>query len=117
MIRTLLYLLRIVFLSNKAEMFVIALPQQLEKKTQFVEFCARFYTPWCLSCQHASNAPMNDLQLMSQLFCYKTVDEQCATSVLKSLSNHLWYISQAMIPLALYCDDQETSQKTKMFLP
>ena len=87
---------------------------QLQKVKMFVQFFVFCYIPWWLTSPVAAAAPVNDLLLINELINYRKIDEPCANSALKAFYNHLWYLTEELVPVALFCDSVKTLTKEKM---
>ncbi|GBM70627.1 hypothetical protein AVEN_117340-1 [Araneus ventricosus] len=48
------------------------------------------------------NAPYNDFNLMKSLSQYKNIDEEISKVASEKLANHLWYLSEDLVALALF---------------
>ena len=113
----LLYSMKIVLLSEKIRCELgsgeILTNVQLAKLMKFVKFCVYVYVPWWLKCPVASAAPVNDINLISDIKQYRKVNKSSADAALKALSRHLWYLTEELIPLALFSSqvDGETKQR------
>ena len=77
---------------------------QLQKVKKFVKFVVFCYIPWWLTCPVAAAAPSNDLILFNNLINYQETDKLSANIAFKAFSNHLWYLTEELVPLALFCD-------------
>ncbi|KAG0720400.1 hypothetical protein GWK47_048588 [Chionoecetes opilio] len=61
-----------------------------------------FYTPMWMSSTLAADAPGNDLQFMKDMMKFKRTDPEIAQAVLQKLENHKWYLTQEVVPFALF---------------
>ncbi|KAG0719224.1 hypothetical protein GWK47_050941 [Chionoecetes opilio] len=50
----------------------------------------------------AADAPANDLQFMKDMMKFKRTDPEIAQAVLQKLVNHKWYLTQEVVPFALF---------------
>ena len=58
---------------------------------EFIVFVIQIYLKaWC-TCQSPALATLKDLQLLKQLWSYKTTNESVAMAAIQSFTNHLWY--------------------------
>lgn len=101
----LLYSIKITLLENN----IAQLPQgtvttkhQLPKIRDFVIFATIIYSSWWITCSHTADAPWNDLDLYKRLLAYDSVNSSVSQSAIKALKRHLWYLTEEMIPLALF---------------
>ncbi len=76
--------------------------KQVPKIRAFAIFITHIYAKWWLTCEKAVDAAWNDLTLYHHLQAYKAVDEGIATSAIKALERHRWYLTGEMLPLALF---------------
>ena len=76
---------------------------QLCKLKQFLQFVIYCYTPWWISSPVSLAAPSNDLELIQYLLRYKNIDSASAEVALRAVSRHIWYLTQELIPLSLFC--------------
>ena len=63
-------------------------------------FVLLVYIPWWISCTSPVDAPMNDLMFLQQLQSYP--DNVISISGSKVFKNHLWYITEELVPLAFF---------------
>ena len=113
----LLYTTEMVLLSTK----ISDLPRgtvfasgQLDKILRFVQFVMYCYIPWWLTAPVSSAAPLNYLTLINNLIEYQGVDKVCADAAIKAFSAHLWYLTEELVPLALYSSAVDPAIKAKM---
>ena len=59
----------------------------------------------------AVDAPWNDIQLYKHILEYAEVTPRVAGSALKALKRHLWYITEEMVPLALFSKKVPSQEK------
>lgn len=109
----LLYAMKMVLLSKQIpkELGVFA-AGQLSKLQRFVRFILLVYVPWWITCTHPADAPVNDLQLLRSIQSYN--DEVISTSALKAFRNHLWYLTEELVPLSLFSKLVTTEDKQGM---
>lgn len=79
---------------------LILTDSQLKKIKCFVQFIAIVYIPWWITCPVAADAPVNDLKLLTAILEYP--NKVVSTSALNALKRHLWYLSEELVPLALF---------------
>lgn len=65
-------------------------------------FLVRFYVKWWLTASVSVMSPYNDLIFVQNMIEYKEEDELIASSALTKISNHLWYLSDEAVGLALF---------------
>jgi hypothetical protein len=61
-----------------------------------------FYTSAWMKASIGTDAPVNDLQLFRDMFAYHDVDRDIADEVLRKIENHCWYLTQEIVPFALF---------------
>jgi hypothetical protein len=59
-------------------------------------------------------APYNDLNLYKDLSRYSTINKEVSTAACKSLSGHLWYLSEKLVSLAFFDDRVASEEKLRM---
>ena len=69
---------------------------------QFVDFTVLSYIPWWLTSPLSTTASWNDLLLLNSLLEYRKRDPVVANVALKSLKKTQWYLSEELVPLALF---------------
>ena len=77
------------------------------------------YSTWWFTCTQICSAPWNDLQLYQNLLRYKEVNKLVATSALKALDRHLWYLTGETVFVSLFSEhvpDQDKSEMTRKLL-
>ena len=80
----------------------ITTEKQVPKIREFVTFVTLVYSSWWMTCTSVTDAPWNDLQLISKLKQYEAVNAEISRSALKAFKRHLWYLTEEMVPLALF---------------
>ena len=110
----LLYSIKITLLEND----IAQLPQgtvttkhQLPKIRDFVMFATIIYSSWWITCSNTADAPWNDLDLYKRLLAYDSVNSSVSQSAIKALKRHLWYLTEEMVPLALFSGIVPNTQK------
>jgi len=74
-------------------------------------FVIGIYIKHWFTAPSAVRAPANDLEFLKKLESYKIVNEEISRIAVKKFSRHLWYLSEELIPLALF--DDKVSAETK----
>ena len=87
---------------------------QLPKLKRFVQFVVFCYVPWWLTSPIASAAPNHDLCLINNVILYDAVDSVISNAALKAFRNHLWYLTEELVCLALFSSSVDNSIKQKM---
>ena len=113
----LLYSFKIVLLKDR----ILDLPkgsvftaQQYEKLERFVFGAAFFYVPWWLSAGVAAESPVNDLNYIKSVHSYSLIDPQLSESALRAFKNHLWYLTEELILLALFSSSLSSAEKEEL---
>ena len=88
--------------------------RQLGRLQSFVKFVVTCYVPWWLTAPVAAYAPTNDVALVARLRRYAEVDETCSDAAIKSFERHIWYLTQELVPLTLFCGSVSDSVKEAM---
>ncbi|ESO11094.1 hypothetical protein HELRODRAFT_167628 [Helobdella robusta] len=65
--------------------------------TEFCLFATHIYVPAWMLCPIPSDAPVNDLQLLSRIEQYSEINKNVASATTKKLKNHLWYLGTEMV--------------------
>jgi hypothetical protein len=80
----------------------ITTQQQVSKVRDFVNFTTLVYSHWWMTCNSAADAPWHDLEFFQTLMRYEIVHPEVSRSAVRALKNHLWYLTEEMVPLALF---------------
>lgn len=81
----------------------------------FIDICTWvikvYIKPW-YTCTNSLTAASNDLTFLKQLSAYRYVDEAIAETTVNKFSRHLWYLSELLVPIAMFdpnidCDTKE----------
>lgn len=68
-----------------------------------------------MSSSNSTDAPINDLSLLQEINVYTLeVDKPIRYIVLKKIGEHLWYLSEHLILLALFSNQVEIIEKQRM---
>ncbi|GBM31686.1 hypothetical protein AVEN_101299-1 [Araneus ventricosus] len=78
---------------------------------QFVQFGALLYSKAWIEAPLAAETTGNDLKLWKDLKKYEVIDSEIAIVPKKVLENHLWYLSDELVGLALFSDRVSTKDK------
>ena len=114
----LLYTIKMVLLASKINEELpkgaVFAKNQLPKLIRFVKFAIFCYVPWWSTAPVSSSAPYNDLLLLKTFENYRNIDKISADAAIKAISNHLWYLTEELVPLALFSSSVSDSTKAKM---
>jgi hypothetical protein len=86
---------------------------QEQKVSRFVKFVVFVYFPWWITCSSAKDAPVNDCKFIAELLQYSQIDQQISASATKAFKSHLWYLTEELVPLALFSSKINDSEKEK----
>jgi hypothetical protein len=89
----------------------ITVQHQVPKVRNFVNFVTLIYSQWWLTCSSAVNAPWCDLRLYQQLLKYEMIDELVSKSAIKAFKRHLWYLTEEIVPLAIFSEATPTDER------
>ena len=67
-----------------------------------------------LNAPNSCDAPLNDLVLLQTLESYDDVDRQLAEVAIKKMTGQLWFLSEDLAGLALFCDQVVKCEKVVM---
>ena len=116
----LLYSIKMVILSEKINQLSdkksspVFKRGQLEKIKEFVKFSIYNYVPWWFKSPIASSAPYNDMMFINAIMVYSNINDDCSNAALKGISNHLWYLTEELVPLSLFSNAVDDNMKQKM---
>ena len=82
-----------------------------EKLLRVVMYISLLYTRMWMSSVRPADAPSNDLQLYKDLLQYEEHDAEVAAVARAKLSNHKWYLTQELVPLALFSKHTTDEEK------
>ena len=117
-----LYTLKIALLKKQLGKYYKS--EHLEDIYNLAIFLSLFYTKAWLTCTDAANSPSNDLELMKKLLKAEASIEKNPNSwpakflslvklAREKLEKHLGYLSERLVPLALFSDRVPSSEKKK----
>lgn len=86
----------------------------IELLERFCIFGALIYVKHWNRCSNPVDAPFNDLVLMKEIDEYKQIDEEIADVALQAHKRHLWYLSDELVVLSLFCDKVSSEEKLLM---
>jgi hypothetical protein len=81
---------------------------------RFVQFGALLYTKVWTAAPLAADAPGNDLALWIDLGKYQAIDREIGLAARKVMENHLWYLADETVGLALFSDRIAVNEKAKI---
>ena len=90
-------LIKAVFISGK--IFGKGQQEKIQRFFKFVAFC---YISWWLNAPVSSTATKNNQLFLNSLFDYKTIDSDIANEALLRFGNHMWYLTEELVPLCFF---------------
>lgn len=81
---------------------------------QLALFISLIYCKNWNRCTKAFDAPVNDLSLIAELETFSQYNEIIGRSVLTSFENHLWYLGEELVVLAIFSERVSYRDKNKM---
>ena len=88
---------------------------QMKKVRDFVSFVTLIYSVWWMSCSSATDAPWNDLMLFHSLLRYADAHLQISKSAITAFKRHLWYLTEEMVPLALWSSKVPPAERRALY--
>ena len=86
----------------------------LENLWRWGQYAVKHYVPQFLLATLGRDAPSNDLNLFKSTLQYREVDQEVADTALETLERHKWYLTEHIIPFALFSDNVTSEEKAKM---
>ena len=113
---SLLYTAKIVLLSPQIAKSdaKILLKGQLNKLEVFLKFVMYAYLPWWITATVPASAPCHDLSLINSILQFKEINQRAAKGALKGIGNHLWYLTEDLLPLRLFSNSFSEDTKAKI---
>ena len=90
---------------------IVTSANQLLKVERFVTFIVYIYIPWWFKAICQVDAPYNDIEFIRKARSFNEIDSLVSTSVLRTFSRHLWYLTEEFIPISLFSDISPDSVK------
>ena len=103
-----IYAIKIVLLKNVIPRNIIS-AAQMGKLRRYVDFVVQCYIQWWFTAPTPQDAPLNDLNLRKSLEMFE--DEVIRRSAIKAFANHTWYLTEELLPLALFSDKVSLEEK------
>lgn len=79
-----------------------------------MKFVLVVYVEWWITAPVVSSAPQHDIKLLEKLNSYIQVDKVVGEAAIGAFKNHMWYLSQELVPLDLFSDEVTATQKKEM---
>ena len=86
----------------------------LENLWRWGQYAVQCYVPQFLLASLGRDAPINDLNLFKATLQYREVDQEVADSALETLGRHKWYLTEHVVPFALFSDNVSEEEKAQM---
>lgn len=86
----------------------------VQKLMRMNRFLALFYTAAWTKASNGADAPINDLQLIHDMMDFRRIDQAVADVVIDKLCNHGWYLSEEVVPFAMFSRKLTDSLKEEM---
>ena len=67
-----------------------------------------------MTCNSGADAPWINLQLFHLLLKYEAINKVVSESAIKAFKNHLWYLTQEMVPIALFSAKVPADEKRNL---
>lgn len=74
----------------------------IRKLNRMNTFLSLFYTSAWMKSSIGADAPINDLQLFKDMIAYRDIDPEVADIVIDKMENHCWYLTEEVVPFALF---------------
>lgn len=85
--------------------------KSLQEISLFIDFV---YVPYWYSAPLAAAAPNQDLEFITSVYNYRTIDKDLSNAVLQKFRNHLWYLSPEAAALSFFDQNISFSVRKKM---
>ncbi|KAK0069028.1 hypothetical protein Bpfe_001210 [Biomphalaria pfeifferi] len=109
----LIYAIKIYLFRHQKEIFSLTAKEESQLK-RFVQFGALLYTKSWIQAPCAAEAPGGDLWLWKNLQQYQSIDHDMSIAAQKILQNHMCYLSDETVSLALFSDEVSPIEKQKI---
>lgn len=105
-----IYALKIYLYRNQFELE----KSELASLCQFNSFVVKTYIKYWFTCQTATVAPYNDLQLLQELSKYNKTMPDIAKTTVETFLRHLWYLSESLVTFSFFDSRLTVKQKRVM---
>ncbi|KZR98007.1 Uncharacterized protein APZ42_006795, partial [Daphnia magna] len=89
-------------------------PKEVKEVKRMAIYIAVFYGKYFLETSLTSSAPANDLRFLCAMHQYTLVDKEAANKTIHSINLHLDYLTQELVPLALFDPRLAEEEKNKL---
>lgn len=87
------------------------------EETSIHEFClfaSTIYVKAWQSCPIPSDAAVNDLEMLSSIGVYQSVNSKVAAAAFIKFKNHICYLSAELVPLCLFSNKVSNNEKLRI---
>lgn len=88
--------------------------KEIQALRRIIIYTIRYHVKAWFKCSDAISAPSHDLNFMKDIYEYRKIDREMSKLAVKKFSNHLWYLSDETIALALFDPQVSLDEKRKM---
>lgn len=88
--------------------------KEVQALRRIIVYTIRYHVKAWFLCTYAVTAPNHDLNLMKSLYEYRKIDREMSELAVKKFCNHLWYLSDECIALAIFDPEVPVGEKRKM---
>ena len=89
-------------------------PKELKGLQDVCIFAVRIYLKMWMTAPLAAAAPQNDIKFLQTLLEYDAIHPAIAKAASAKMANHLWYLSEELVSLALFDDNVPTATKREL---
>ena len=72
------------------------------------------YLPWWITATVPASAPCHDLNLIKSILQFKEINQRAAKGALKDIGNHIWYLTEELLPFSLFSNSVSEDTKAKI---
>jgi hypothetical protein len=107
-----IYFLKIELMSVRFQL------EQTERKQskRMAHFISLFHSEAFLRCRLSSISPAQDLRYLRLMQCYREEDRDVADAAIKSILNHLWYVTQEVVVFSLFDSELPADLRRDIYL-
>lgn len=109
----LIYAIKIFLFREQRDVFKLTKREERQLE-RFVLFGALLYTKAWIEAPLATEAPRGDLNLWRALEKYECIDREISIAARKTFENHLWYLSDELVGLALFSENVTAEEKVNI---
>jgi hypothetical protein len=105
-----IYFIKIQLMSERFEMT----EEETRNVHKMANFIALFHTRPFIQSRLASLAPAVDLRYLSQMIWFKKKDETVGNVAIKSICNHLWYLTEELVVFSFFDESLPNALRESM---